>query len=29
MKLENLDDAEDLGTRLLFLEPNKRNIGIK
>ena len=24
MKLENLDDAEDLGTRLLFLEPNKK-----
>ena len=24
MKLEKLDDAEDLGTRLLFLEPNKK-----
>ena len=24
MKLENLNDAEDLGTRLLFLEPNKK-----
>ena len=24
MKLESLDDAEDLGTRLLFLEPNKK-----
>ena len=24
MKLENLEDAEDLGTRLLYLEPNKK-----
>ena len=24
MKLEKLDDAEDIGTRLLFLEPNKK-----